>query len=46
MAVNIEIKQNPNSPVTLTIPEIAALKQLAYGVSDNNCTLEQGEIGQ
>lgn len=32
--------------LSFTVPEIVALKQLAYGVSDNNCTLEQGEIGQ
>ena len=36
MAVNIKIKQNPDFPVALTIPEIAALKQLEYGVSANN----------
>ena len=43
MAVNIEIKLNGNKP---EINEIAALKDLHYDISDNNYTLEEGQMGQ
>ncbi|MDD7281649.1 MAG: DUF4299 family protein [Erysipelotrichaceae bacterium] len=42
MAVNVEIKLNGKK---IEINEIAALKDLCYGVSDNNYTLEEGQIG-
>ena len=46
MAVNVEIKQKKNEIIELTIPEIAALKDLRYGVSNNNYLLEEDEVGQ
>lgn len=45
MAVNVEIKRNENSTVELSIPEIAGLKNLCYGISDNNYILEKDQVG-
>lgn len=46
MAVNVEIRQNENAVIELSIPEIAALKDLSYGISDNNYSLDKNKVGQ
>lgn len=46
MAVNIEIKRPEECPVKLDIPKIASLKNLSYGVLDNNYCLEFNQTGQ
>lgn len=42
MSVNVEIKRN----ISITVQDIASLKDLNYGVSDNHYNLEIGEIGK
>lgn len=46
MAVNVEIRQNENMRIDLTIQEIASFKGLKYGISDSYYTLELDKIGQ
>ena len=46
MAVNVEIKSNAGLAAELTIPQLAKLRGLSYGVSDNHCCLKENEIGK
>ena len=46
MSVNVVIKPLNENDKLMTIPEIAALMKLNYGVSDVNYCLEIGQTGQ
>ena len=46
MSVYIEIFTTPQAMQTLTIPEVAALCDLRYGISDGSYVLAQGETGK
>lgn len=46
MAVNVEIKQNGLFKKKITIPEIAELENLSYGITDGSYRLVPDEIGQ
>jgi len=46
MSVSIEIKQYGNEKINITVEEIAALKNLKYGIMDSYYTLEEGKTGR
>lgn len=46
MSVNIEIKQKGLFKKKITVPEIAELEKLSYGIADGNYRLLPGEVGQ
>ncbi|MBQ8279333.1 MAG: DUF4299 family protein [Roseburia sp.] len=46
MSVNIEIKQKGLFKKKITVPEIAELENLSYGIADGSYRLVPGEVGQ